>query len=385
MELIIDNEISEVLKKHHIYQSRTGMKRKFEEPKTRWKNGDVLNFEKNTVIEEFTTFAAGNNLFTCGAFSSTASNLGSKVEIGRYTEIATGCRRMGYRHPIEAVSTNSAFFNFCRENVYSYFEEYENKNGNVDKISVPTPQPQRNTIKIGNDVWIGNDVVITGDIVIGDGAVICSNAVVTKDVPAYSVVGGVPAKVIKYRFSDKICEELLASKWYTYELGDMYYNEFNFSSPEAFLDKFYTFKDQLRKYEPNVFSPYKYLVQKMNGANVDINNMLITHHNTVLAINLSTFKIEHMLLNQMTDTHSPIKVNYKGDKLILSINSHQYIKRIDTDKVVLSSEECYLDSEYTLKDNIVSFSNNKQYLSARRNASIGYVNDAYEWEKFITF
>lgn len=378
----MDRELSELLIKNNIFQCRTGMHSHFEIPKTRWINGTIITFEKNTIIEEFTTFAAGKNLFSCGSFSSCASDIGSNVEVGRYTEIATGCRRMGFRHPLESVSTNSALFNFYRENVFSYFEKYEKENGALNKKSVPTPQPQREVIKIGNDVWIGNDVVLSGGIVIGDGAVICSNAVVTKDVPAYSVCGGVPAKVIKYRFPIKICEELIESQWFDYELGDMFRNELDFSSPELFLNKFNAVKQNLSKLKPNRFSPYEYLVKKQNGT--DIKNMLITHHNTIVVADLLNLKIAHMFLNKITDGYSPIYAIIKNDKVFLKLNNEQYIKAFIGEKIVISPTECYCDSAY-VQNNTISFFNNNQYLSARRDGNIGYVNQINEWEKFIVF
>ena len=67
---------------------------------------------------------------------------------------------------------------------------------------------------IGNDVWIGSNVTILGGITIGHGAIVATGAVVTKDVPPYSVVGGVPAKVIRYRFSEEKIQELLDEKWW---------------------------------------------------------------------------------------------------------------------------------------------------------------------------
>ena len=69
-------------------------------------------------------------------------------------------------------------------------------------------------ILIGNDVWIGTRVLIMGGIKIGNGAVIAAGAVVTKDVPPYAIVGGVPARIIKYRFSKEIIEKLEASQWW---------------------------------------------------------------------------------------------------------------------------------------------------------------------------
>lgn len=71
-------------------------------------------------------------------------------------------------------------------------------------------------IDIGNDVWIGNGVYISRGVKIGDGAVIAARAVVTSDVPPYAVVGGIPAKVIRKRFSDEIIAKLLALQWWDY-------------------------------------------------------------------------------------------------------------------------------------------------------------------------
>jgi len=67
---------------------------------------------------------------------------------------------------------------------------------------------------IGNDVWIGANAIILQGVTIGDGAIVAAGAVVTKDVPPYAIVGGVPAKVIKYRFPDSTIVKLLEIKWW---------------------------------------------------------------------------------------------------------------------------------------------------------------------------
>ncbi|MDE5614956.1 MAG: CatB-related O-acetyltransferase, partial [Treponemataceae bacterium] len=69
-------------------------------------------------------------------------------------------------------------------------------------------------IVIGNDVWIGYEAVIMAGVTIGDGAIIGTRAVVTKDVPPYTIVGGVPAKSIRKRFSEDVIERLLSLKWW---------------------------------------------------------------------------------------------------------------------------------------------------------------------------
>jgi len=74
---------------------------------------------------------------------------------------------------------------------------------------------------VGNDVWIASNAVITRGIMVGDGAVIGANSVVTKDVPPYAIVGGVPAKVIKYRFPPDIIAILLKLKWWNWDIEDI--------------------------------------------------------------------------------------------------------------------------------------------------------------------
>ncbi len=69
-------------------------------------------------------------------------------------------------------------------------------------------------IVIGNDVWIGYDAIIMSGVKIGDGAIIGTRAIVTNDVPPYTIVGGIPAKVIKKRFGDDIILKLLKIKWW---------------------------------------------------------------------------------------------------------------------------------------------------------------------------
>ncbi len=97
------------------------------------------------------------------------------------------------------------------------------------------------TTEIGNDVWIGAGAIIIPGIKIGDGAVIGVQAVVTHDVEPYSVVGGVPARHIKYRFSENIIKKLLVIRWWDWDVSLIKQRLNDFSDIEAFVNKY--FKD----------------------------------------------------------------------------------------------------------------------------------------------
>ena len=70
---------------------------------------------------------------------------------------------------------------------------------------------------IGNDVWIGYEAVVMSGVKIGDGAIIGTRAVVTKDVPPYTIVGGIPARPIRKRFDDAVIERLEALRWWDWD------------------------------------------------------------------------------------------------------------------------------------------------------------------------
>ncbi len=76
-------------------------------------------------------------------------------------------------------------------------------------------------VTIGNDVWTGHNVNIMSGVNVGDGAVIAAGSVVTKDVPPYAVVAGVPATIKRFRFSEHIIARLLRSKWWELELSQL--------------------------------------------------------------------------------------------------------------------------------------------------------------------
>ncbi|MHB0671883.1 Chloramphenicol acetyltransferase [Roseomonas mucosa] len=240
------------LRDRKIFQQKTGTRKdNFTlDYMNRWKVDDIVHIDKTAVVESYTTIGAGNNIYGIGSFGSVMSGFPINTKFGRYCCVATGVKFTGFRHPIEAVSLSSAVFSPYREFVASYFRDVEARDGQVPNFNrVPTPQPQGRPIRIGNDVWIGSDVQLSGGISIGDGAIIAAGSMVTKDVPAYAIVGGRPAKLLKYRFDETIRNGLLASRWWDYELADLHH--LPLADPASFLEEFERRRSDIRPYTPS--------------------------------------------------------------------------------------------------------------------------------------
>lgn len=125
-----------------------------------------------------------------------------KLIIGKFCSIACGAKFLfnSANHTLTSLST----YTFPL-----FFEEWE-----LEKAKVTDAWDNKGNIVIGNDVWIGYEAVILSGVTIGDGAIIGSRAVVTKDVPPYTIMGGVPARPIRKRFDEAIIEKLLRLKWW---------------------------------------------------------------------------------------------------------------------------------------------------------------------------
>lgn len=129
--------------------------------------------------------------------------------IGAFCALAQNVKVGAGEHPIYFTSTNAIFYSKSKS--YKSFSDNEYFHDEHDVIN------------IGHDVWFGANSSVVGNVNIGSGAVIAYGAVVTKDVPPYAVVGGVPAKIIKMRFSDDVIERLLEIKWWN--LSDAFFTE----------------------------------------------------------------------------------------------------------------------------------------------------------------
>lgn len=127
-----------------------------------------------------------------------------KLQIGKFCSIACGAKFLfnSANHTLSSLST----YPFPL-----FFEEW-----GLEKKDVINAWDNKGDIVIGNDVWIGYKAVVLAGVTIGDGAIIGTRAVVTKNVPPYTIVGGVPAKPIKKRFSEETISALLEIQWWNW-------------------------------------------------------------------------------------------------------------------------------------------------------------------------
>lgn len=162
-------------------------------------------FEGMNRIGKNTVFKGSMGL---GSYIDSNSKLTAKI--GRFSSIGPNCSYTCATHPYTYpfATTSPCFFSLANQSGDTFAEQqmceewryFDKKN----KLAV----------SIGNDCWIGEGVFMIGGVTIGDGAVVLARAVVTKDVPPYAVVGGVPAKVIKYRYDKETINFLLRFCWW---------------------------------------------------------------------------------------------------------------------------------------------------------------------------
>lgn len=167
-----------------------------------------------------------------GSYVSAHCDLAS-VKIGKYTSIAPHVVVNPGRHPMSYpyVSTHPIFFSIRCQNGHSFVSH------NVFNEIIYLDNMY--SVSIGNDCWIGEGAFLVGGITIGNGAVVLAHAVVTKDVPPYAIVAGIPAKVIKYRYSSDDIEFLQKAQWWNKTPEWLKRKSNLFSDFEKFKENFY--------------------------------------------------------------------------------------------------------------------------------------------------
>lgn len=188
-----------------------------------------------------TTKLAGNNRFgkgtnvnssTFGLHTYVVNARIVRTEIGAFCSIGPEVNIGGLgSHPTNYISTHPIFYSPLKQSGKTFAS-----NANFEELK---------SVKIGNDVWIGARVLILDGVNIGDGAIIAAGAVVAKDVPPYAIVGGIPAQLIRYRFSEDIISALLEWQWWKLSEDSLEYLSIMFTDEKALtIDKIMNIKSK---------------------------------------------------------------------------------------------------------------------------------------------
>lgn len=189
---------------------------------------DSAKFESNGYNKIHANTNIAGSKIGRGSFIGSYCQLPNCI-IGRFCSLGHNIQIINNFHPSSVfVSTHPIFYSSLKQSGTSFveenlFEEHKYCNSGY-------------TVEIGNDVWIGTDVKIMGGITIGDGAIIAVGSVVTHSLPAYSIYGGVPAKLIRYRFTHVQIDYLMNFKWWDRPIEWLYENHMKFTDIEVFLN-----------------------------------------------------------------------------------------------------------------------------------------------------
>ncbi|WP_423209083.1 CatB-related O-acetyltransferase [Paracoccus yeei] len=196
-----------------------------------------------------------------GAFCSIAGARLGNVSFGRYCAVGENVAIGQHEHPTNWLTVS-------RISYYPQMHEWQDilsreEPGRAEFQRTPFYGSDPMT-RIGNDVWIGYGAYIRAGVTIGDGAIIAARAVVTKDVPAYSIVAGVPAKVVKMRFTNDVIELAERVQWWRYCLLD---TQTDLSNPKVALEAIEEMAQEGRivPYIGETLSPAKLMEQQVTA------------------------------------------------------------------------------------------------------------------------
>lgn len=190
---------------------------------------------RNSYINRSSKIEAGSSVInsTLGKYSFCGYDCKIfNCSIGSFCSIADNVKIGLAEHPIDWVSSSPVFYS-GKDSVKRKFSNFSRK--------------KSKTTYIGNDVWIGENVIIKAGVNIGTGAVIAMGAVVTRDVEPYEIVGGVPAKHIRYRFDRETFSMLLSSKWWDLNDNDLFKLSKYIREPRIFCEEIEMFAQKQKE------------------------------------------------------------------------------------------------------------------------------------------
>ncbi|PWG00323.1 CatB-related O-acetyltransferase [Levilactobacillus bambusae] len=207
----------------------------------------------NVQIETDTGFwfgAATKLLTNIGCHSYTNSELSLTSKIGRYSSVGPHVQIMGSQHAVNRFSVSPLTYWDVKP---EYGKDSENQFNPVPFNDLGGDDKRK--VTIGNDVWVGQDVLFKAGVTVGDGAIIGARAVVTKNVPPYAIIGGVPAKVIRYRYPRYIIDKLLELQWWNYSIRD-FKGIYGDDLIDNFIDKLATLirNGEIEEFHPTVIT-----------------------------------------------------------------------------------------------------------------------------------
>ncbi len=200
--------------------------------------GNSVTLLKSVELEPYVSLNGAGDLPSMGYQSYSFSQLRARMRIGRYCSLADNIAFIEHEHPVASVSTGS--FTFARTDTPV---AQRLRDAGLPDVTFPfTDVPDKPPPVLEHDVWIGAHAVLRPGIRIGTGSIIGARSVVTRDVPAYSIYAGNPARVRSYRYDklrsgEAIRARLLVSKWWEYDFIDFHRLGMDIHQPERFLDQ----------------------------------------------------------------------------------------------------------------------------------------------------